>query len=341
MSRGYIGNLLQAEDPLTSSGVLDVNERYVQLVTPKTQSVATRNILNGVLNCAWNKTSATPKLLEIYNTSQVKFNIDSDNPLVLAFANGWDDKDRPAQVVKRLAVAPPNINLSGKANCHVQICAKVINGELVITTHDIYDPNVGYGSNILPDFSSGRGGTDWEPTKNGWLLYQDCRDTNFYPWKVADKNLYSKAIITKYWTAVPPFPLLVSFFRVCPLYDTGEFKFQGRLLVAQTWEDITSNIVITSTSWYDAPVLTTKLGTHYDAIRLVKGGFTDPAEVEIYEQPVAKFYRGLNKVKDYTGTEVYWINLGYATVNASGNITALTHYTDLRNNYPGGMRVEP
>jgi len=64
-------------------------------------------------------------------------------------------------------------------------------------------------------------------------------------------------------------------------------------------------------------------------------------EIELYESPTAKFFRGLNKVKDRTDTEVYWINLGYATVDASGNITALTHYTDLRNNYPGGMKVEP
>jgi len=63
--------------------------------------------------------------------------------------------------------------------------------------------------------------------------------------------------------------------------------------------------------------------------------------IKVYEAPTAKFFRSLNKVKDRSDTEVYWINLGYAMMDASGNITALYHYTDLRNNYPGGMRVEP
>ena len=133
-------------------------------------TVETRNILNGVLNCAWDKTSAVPKLLEVYNDSQVKFNISSDDPLVLAFANGWDDKDRPGQIVKSLSTAPPNIDLSGKANRHVQIVARVINDELVLTTHDILDPGLGPEINVFPSFATDRGGTDAVATKNGWTI---------------------------------------------------------------------------------------------------------------------------------------------------------------------------
>jgi hypothetical protein len=304
-------------------------------------SLTAGNILNGVLDCKWNKTSAVPSLLEIYNTSFVKFNIDALTPLVLRFADGWDDNDQPKGVVKKLAIAPSNIDLSGKANCHVQIVAKVINDEITITTHDIYDPAVGYGSNILPDFSSGRGGTNWEPTKNGWSLYADNQTGDYYPWKAADRSLSNYAYVITYWTAVPPFPLCVSLFGVYP-DSVKSFKWQGRLPIEQTWEDITSNTTVpTKNSWYHTPVLTTKLGTCYDAIRWVAtGGSFNPREVEIYEQPTAKFFRGLNKVKDRTDTEVYWVNLGYATMDANGAITALNHYTDLRNNYPGGMRVE-
>jgi len=70
------------------------------------ESYLTGNILNGVLNCAWNKTSAEPKLLEIANTSEVKFNIDTLNPLVLRFADGWDDNDRPKGIIKQLSTPP-------------------------------------------------------------------------------------------------------------------------------------------------------------------------------------------------------------------------------------------
>jgi len=75
-------------------------------------------------------------------------------------------------------------------------------------------------------------------------------------------------------------------------------------------------------------------------IRCTGPGNSGAYSLWFYERPTARFYRGLNKVKDRTDTEVYWVNLGYATVGANGAITALTHYTDLRNNYPGGMRVE-
>jgi len=74
---------------------------------------------------------------------------------------------------------PPNINLSSKANCHVQIVAKVVNGELTITTHDIYDPLVGYGSTIIPQF------TDANP-KNGWSVSATSKTEDV--WKLFDRN---------------------------------------------------------------------------------------------------------------------------------------------------------
>lgn len=315
------------------------------------ESKETLNILNGVLNCAWNKTSAIPKLLEIANTSEVKFNIDSDNPLVVAFANGWDDLDRPAQIVKRLATAPSNIDLSAKANCHVQICAKVINDELTITTHDIYDPNVGYTVDVIPDFSSGYvnatpydSTTGYASTKDGWTVWtagtinggtkypryavnSEVPDGDYYQCTAAPNNVF-------YITA--PFSFILA--------GVSYQAVGSSTVTLYGYNDITATWVALGNLSINSSVNTTLFGsnqTPYSRYKITR----DNSDfylgmLRFFERPTAKFYRGLNKVKDRTDAEVYWINLGYATMDANGAITALTHYTDLRNNYPGGMRVE-
>ncbi len=325
------------------------------------ESKETLNILNGVLNCAWNKTSAIPKLLEIANTSEVKFNIDSDNPLVVAFANGWDDKDRPAQIVKRLATAPSNIDLSAKANCKVQIVARVINDELVITTHDIFDPNVGYGVNICPDFVSGY--VDEEPftkeagyvsSKEGWTVYSlNAASSNSSTARPRHAFQSTSAGYSFNWgtgTIAVTFPFPLTILKWTSSLQSSSVSGEGYYL--KYW-DSDLNIWVKGTETYPwkntnanivslippTPIVTTKLQLYANGGYITfRGGNTE--RVALYEAPTAKYFRSLNKVKDRTDTEVYWVNLGYATVDANGAITALTHYTDLRNNYPGGMRVE-
>jgi len=321
------------------------------------ESKETLNILNGVLNCAWNKTSAIPKLLEIANTSEVKFNIDSDNPLVVAFANGWDDLDRPAQIVKRLAAAPTNIDLSAKANCHVQICAKVINDELVITTHDIYDPNVFVYENMVPTFSDYTGGDAATVTHKGWTISQSSykvSESKGAAWRLFNREANKATTYDYGWQSTngrpqyvyvtAPFSTILAgykqWFANVPLnshidyYDTD----------LSSWVQLSSGVNVpaaTVSSFIPVPVAP-KTCTQF-RIYFYRTDATYAmvlAELDLYEAPTAKFFRSLNKVKDRTDTECYWINLGYATVDANGAITALNHYTDLRNNYPGGMRVE-
>ena len=304
------------------------------------EAVATRNILNGVLSCAWDKTSYSPKLLEIYENSQVKFNIDADNPLTMAFANGWDDKDRPAQVVKTLATAPSNIDLSGKANCHVQIVAKAINDELVITTNDVYDPGWEIWTNAIPAFTS-------DSAKDGWSISAANEAKSNHPnWHAVDGNVdtrretvYDIPSNTEEFYITAPRTLYLNRWG-CGNTKSGD-AYKLYMLNPDTlqWVNIDNNgftgaagvakyadcIQVNPATQFRITI-TSLYGTLYD--------------VRFYEQPTAKFFRGLNKVKDRSDVEQLWINLGYATVDASGNITALNHYTDLRNNYPGGMRVE-
>jgi len=171
-----------------------INNRYslIKCITKtdtnenSTNTTATHNIQNGVLSCAWNKTSAAPKLLEIYNDSQIKFNIDHDNPLILVFANGWDDKEQLASIVKSLSVTPANIDLSNKLNYCVQIVAKIINDELIITIHDVYDPSWSSWSNIISTFTSGS--TGGNVTLNGWTISGSYYPGYHYPYQAFDKN---------------------------------------------------------------------------------------------------------------------------------------------------------
>ena len=267
--------------------------------TGSSESVATRNILNGVLNCAWNKTSAAPKLLEIANGNQVKFNIDSDNPLVLAFANGWDDKDRPAQIVKRLATAPPNIDLSGKANCHVQIVAKVINDELLITTHDIFDPEVGYGSNVVPVFSSAN------PT-NGWSV--SASRTTSTAWRAFDNNggtcwQTDSTSALEYLYVSLPFATALSAWRVKPYRDSTH-TLEAQDMISLEWVAI-SNAVFVGIGVTSSLVPV----DYFPAInfRMKQTGGTSTYRgiytLELYELPIVKFFRSLNKVKDRSGNE--------------------------------------
>ena len=303
------------------------------------EAVATRNILNGVLNCAWNKTSAVPKLLEIYESSQVKFNVDPNNPLTLAFANGWDDLDRPAQVVKTLAATPSNIDLSGKANCHVQIVAKVINDELVITTHDIYDPAWETWTDIVPNFTS-------EAPKDGWSFSCDRgTQTNYQNYKAFDGNEgTSRAsstggpITNLYLTA--PFATMLAKWRIATVVDHYQYVFYAKNLASGNWTQLDAYAPSSVNKTFVRVFNTFELAKEFQLNIYDPAGSAVLYEWNLYESPTAKFYRSLNKVKDRSDVEQLWINLGYATVDASGNITALTHYTDLRNNYPGGMRVE-
>lgn len=299
-------------------------------------TVETRNILNGVLNCAWDKTSAVPKLLEVYNDSQVKFNISSDDPLVLAFANGWDDKDRPAQVIKKLTTAPANINLSDKANRHVQIVARVINDELVITTHDIYDPGWETWTNIIPTFTSN------SPT-GGWSISADrAAESGYEVYKAVDKNpgTYYKTLdrvgsATIYLTA--PFPIVLAKWGI----DNSNQRYYVMFIKnidTGVWQQV-DEYNAPGGNW-SRPISSLQYATDFSIRQDVTWTNVTFAEITLYEAPTAKFYRSLNKVKDRAGVEQLWINLGYATVDANGAITALHHYTDLRNNYPGGMRVE-
>jgi hypothetical protein len=310
---------------------------------PPAEAVATRNILNGVLNCAWDKTSAAPKLLEIYDTSFVKFNIDADNPLTMAFANGWDDKDRPAQVIKTLAVAPANIDLSAKANCHVQVVAKVINGELVITTHDIYDPGWETWTDIVPNFSTYDSGTVAKPTKNGFTIEVQWPQTAGSSSQNIHNNNTSN-YVQAYWDPFEfhvwtPTPVCLGKIKIYPA-DAKTIRFYGYDELG-TWLDLTGGVACPAGAWSDAVLSNEHSFKSFSYFKF--GGVGAKwalSEFQLLERPTAKFYRSLNQVKDRADAEVYWINLGYATVDASGNITALTHYTDLRNNYPGGMRVE-
>jgi len=320
------------------------------------ESISAGNILNGVLDCKWNRTSATPSLLEIANTSEVKFNISQMTPLVLRFADGWDDIDQPKGVVKKITTPPPNINLSDKANCHVQIVAKVINDELVITTHTTYDPAVGYGSNILPNFSSGRGGTDAVATKDGWTISA----TRFYdassaPWKVADRatgSYFAVSAGSTAWLMIdPPYAVSLSVIRASGWLwanhsGLGYSRIAGWDSVSNTWVDLVPPWpeYIGRSSWETKYLTESAAMQAYSRFGFyvvsASGMVGELGEIELYERPVVKYFRSLNKVKDRSDVEQLWINLGYATVDASGNITALNHYTDLRNNYPGGMRVE-
>jgi len=317
------------------------------------ESKETLNILNGVLNCAWNKTSAIPKLLEIANTSEVKFNIDSDNPLVLAFANGWDDLDRPAQIVKRLATAPSNIDLSAKANCHVQICAKVINDELTITTHDIYDPGWETWINIVPSFATGAvdaspfdGTTQWKTTKDGWAVSSNNIRYSNYPKYMFDNNDstryegYIEATPTEIYVEAP---FAFSCVKFSGKWAGGNYILSGYDEAAGSYTNLSTTYGLGFGEWGEKILDLPAAASAYKKYRFrqtspysANGFYT----LKIFERPTAKFFRGLNKAKDRTDTEVYWVNLGYATIDAAGAITALTHYTDLRNNYPGGMRVE-
>jgi hypothetical protein len=311
---------------------------------PAADPKETLNILNGVLNCAWDKTSAAPKLLEIYENSQVKFNIDSDNPLVLAFANGWDDLDRPAQVVKRLAIAPSNIDLSAKVSCHVQICAKVVNDELTITTNDIFDPGWETWTNVIPAF------TDANP-KNGWTASGDYATNP--PWYAFDHNTgtYWQSTSmsngqTRYVNITSPIPVCIAGCSIGAYQDSGTKKsLEARDIDTGTWETITAEWSVSNTANQMSSLLASTSHKTYTEFRVKNtrtstGSYTYVPELYLYEGPTAKFFRSLNKVKDRSDVEQLWINIGYATVDASGNITAMNHYTDLRNNYPGGMRVE-
>lgn len=305
---------------------------------PPAEAVATRNILNGVLNCAWDKTSATPKLLEIYNTSFVKVNIDADNPLTMAFANGWDDKDRPAQVIKTLATAPSNIDLSGKASCHVQICAKVVNDEVTITTHDIYDPAWVGWANVVPNFSA-------NPT-NGWTVAAGYDVAAMLePVKSSPADQWH-ASPPYYWELTPPRPLFC--YQVVlgtgnNASSTRSCRFDGQNFNTLEWETLGGPWVTsgTTTNVVTQRVLTPPIDKMYMAFRFIPI-ISNPYlhYCRLYEHPLCRYVKSENKVKDVNTVEQLWINLGYATVDASGNITALNHYTDLRNNYPGGMRVE-
>lgn len=303
---------------------------------PPAEAVATRNILNGVLNCAWDKTSAVPKLLEIYDTSKVKLNIDADNPLTLAFANGWDDKDRPAQVIKTLATAPANIDLSGKANCHVQIVAKVINGELVITTHDVYDPGFSTWTNIIPVFTS-------NAALEGWSLASSPGPKSGYDTFYAVDNSPTTALKvtgaagqTSYLQLSAPRPVYMHSYNV--MVSAPESMAWWGYTEEAVWELIAACPSV-GDNYNIYPVTPTQKG--YTKLQLRWSGVAPIVKnVQIFEGPIVNFFRSLNKVKDRADVEQLWINLGYATVDAAGAITALTHYTDLRNNYPGGMRVE-
>jgi len=308
------------------------------------EALETRNILNGVLSCAWNKTSAVPKLLEIYETSQVKLNVSTDDPLVLAFANGWDDLDRPAQVVKRLAVAPSNIDLSGKANCHVQICAKVVNDELVITTHDIFDPGWETWTDIVPNFSTYDSGTAAKPKKNGFEIEVEWPQTA----GASSQNIHNGNTgnyVQAYWDPFEfhvwtPVPVSLCRVGVYPA-DAKTLRFYGYDSMASTWRDLTGGVAHSANAWKYTELSTAESFGCFSNFKFGGvGAKWSLSEFALYERPTAKFFRSLNKVKDRSDVEQLWVNLGYATVDASGNITALTHYTDLRNNYPGGMRVE-
>lgn len=305
---------------------------------PPAEAVATRNILNGVLSCAWDKTSAVPKLLEIYNGSFVKLNIDADNPLALAFANGWDDKDRPAQVVKSLTTAPANIDLSGKANCHVQIVAKVINGELVITTHDIYDPAWETWTDIVPNFTSAAAKDGWSfscdrTAASGHDNYMGV-DGNGGTYRYNSGN-YSQTHF--YLTA--PFATLLAKWRLAGAGSGKGHTLYGKNLETGAWTQL-DTYTPGATGPFTRTLTTFELAKEFQLYLYDSGGSAFLYDWNLYEFPTAKFYRGLNKVKDRSDAEALWINLGYATVDAAGAITALNHYTDLRNNYPGGMRVE-
>lgn len=318
------------------------------------------NVLNGVMACAWSSSTAQANLLSIENDSQVKFNIDSDNPLVLKFANGWDG-NKPLGIVKQLSVAPGNIDLSAKANCHVQIVAKVINDELVITTHDIFDPVVGYGINICPDFVSGY--VDEEPftkeagyvsSKEGWTVYSlNAASSNSSTTRPRYAFQSTAADYPFSWgtgTIVVTFPFPLTILKWTSSLQTSSVCGEGYYLKywdadlnvwvkgtdTYTWANANANIVSLIPA---TPIVTTKLQLYANGAYITfRGGATQ--RVALYEAPTAKFFRSINKVKDRSDVEQHWINLGYATVDGSGNITALTHYTDLRNNYPGGMRVE-
>jgi hypothetical protein len=335
--RGFIPSRYSLVQPIGTAGNSGTSS----------ESKETLNILNGVLNCAWDKTSYSPKLLEIYDNSKVKFNVSSDDPLVLAFANGWDDLDRPAQVVKRLAAAPSNIDLSAKANCHVQIVAKVINDELVLTTNDVLDVNLGYGQNVLPNFATGRGGTNLVATKDGWTIQASgpVNGTD-YPWKAADGNTgtdFTFADGVSGWLMLdPPCPISISLVTGYNwISRTDVYRLAG--WDGYQWVDLLPPSS-TSTSLFGVPINSEAGINAYSRFGLWagcsgSGGFIYNINA-IYERPTVKYYRSMNKVKDRSDTEVYWINLGYAMMDASGNISALYHYTNLLNNYPGGMRVE-
>lgn len=306
------------------------------------ESISAGNILNGVLDCKWNRTSATPSLLEIANTSEVKFNISQMTPLVLRFADGWDDIDQPKGVVKKITTPPPNINLSDKANCHVQIVARVINDELVITTHDIFDPNVGYTERINPTFPNAG-------PINGWSMSASSVDSSNYPaWKGNARlsggyDRWEKASWDNpgYLYITAPF---VTTIASCSVESTRGYPEQlmAKNLTTNQWVDISSSVTPNgSPRWITLPI-TSFVETSQFRLKVTAPGSTAGCRcIDLYEYPTSKFFRSMNKVKDRSDTEVYWINLGYAMMDASGNITALYHYTDLRNNYPGGMRVEP
>jgi hypothetical protein len=137
-------------------------------------------------------------------------------------------------------------------------------------------------------------------------------------------------------------PARVSLAKI-KLYPTSNktIRFYGYDDEISEWRDLTGAVVCAGSTWNQIILSNQYCLNTFSHFKFGGVGTSWAlAEFCLFERPTAKFFRGLNKVKDRTDTECYWINLGYATIDANGAITALTHYTDLRNNYPGGMRVE-
>lgn len=293
-----------------------------------------RNILNGVVSCKWDKTSYSPSLLEIVNTSEVKFNIDSLNPLILNFADGWDNIDQPKGIVKQLSVAPNNIDFSAKTNRRVQIVAKIVNDEVVITTHDLFDPSIGAGSNIIPTFSSNT------PT-NGWTISASLGTD---AWKAVDNNdatyWYSNSYVSpQYLYITAPTSVVLDTVSIKPS-STFDITFQGYDEISSVWDTLATKNAAVNSMFHSLTIQPTGYSQYRVKCSYSTSVYYGLFGVNFYEAPATRYYKSINKVKDILDVEQYWINLGYVAVDGSGNITALTHYTDLRNNYPGGMRVE-
>ena len=137
-----------------------------------------------------------------------------------------------------------------------------------------------------------------------------------------------------------PFATILSSWGIVSAESGMRYTLAAKDIELGTWGNIDSAYTPGGSGTFSRPCTAFPLAREFRLELYKASTYGNIYGINFYELPLTQFYRSLNQVKDREANVIQQINLGYATVDASGNITALTHYTDLRNNYPGGMRVE-